>query len=497
MKNKIGITKKLFILTSIVFAIFIGGSLIVQSLFFEQFYISRKKKELSANAEKFKYRYNKVQNKEDINDLIEEYEDTYNIGIIVVDKSNNFKLISKPSKHSYENIKIRQLSSFVTDWTANKNNLDYIKKNIRSISLVPGGGQGSPGNIIEVLSNEKNDEIIFCVTSLQPVSEAVSVIEGFYIYFCIGAVIFIILLSFAYSNMIAKPLIRINKVSKKMAKLDFSEKCVVTSQDEIGSVATSLNFLSENLNNALESLKNANQKLEKDIEKERELERMRKDFIAGVSHELKTPITLIDGYAVGLKDNIFEEKDKDYYIDIIIDEAKKMGNLVSDMLELSYTESGNLKLMQEYFNLTELISLILKKYETIIEEKQVKLEVNLLESVMVYADWGRMEQVITNFINNALRHVNKDGTISVNMIYEGEDVTTEIANTDSSIPEEELSKIWDKFYKIDKSRNRKLGGTGIGLAITKNILKLHGYSFGVKNTIKGVKFYFNVPKHID
>jgi signal transduction histidine kinase len=304
----------------------------------------------------------------------------------------------------------------------------------------------------------------------------------------------VVVLSLVYSKMIAKPLVKINRSATKMANLDFSEKCTVRTQDEIGNVAASLNFLSENLDNALTSLRNANAKLEQDIEKERNLEKMRKEFVASVSHELKTPITLIDGYAVGLKDDVFEGKEKDFYLDVIIDEARKMGHLVTDMLDLSQLESGNFKLILEEFNLKELIIFTLKKYETLITEKLARIETSLIDNVRVNADWGRMEQVFTNFITNALRHVNENGTISVSMIDKGEYISVEVENTGSHMPEEEMDKIWDKFYKLDKSRNRKLGGTGIGLSIVKNILTLHGYSYGVCNTVDGVKFYFDVPK---
>ncbi|SQB92893.1 sensor histidine kinase [Clostridium tetanomorphum] len=208
------------------------------------------------------------------------------------------------------------------------------------------------------------------MASLQPIDEAVSVIEELYKYFSIGAVFFIVILAFIYSNMITKPLIEINKVATKMAKLDFSEKCNVKSEDEIGNMASSLNFLSENLNEALTSLKEANVKLEEDIEKERKMEKARREFVAAVSHELKTPISLIDGYAMALKDNIFGEEEKDYYLDIIIDEGRKMGSLVNDMLDLSNLESGSFKLTREEFDICNLIKFTLKKYKILLKKKQ-------------------------------------------------------------------------------------------------------------------------------
>jgi signal transduction histidine kinase len=311
----------------------------------------------------------------------------------------------------------------------------------------------------------------------------------FYMYSYVFAIVFIIILSIIFSKMISKPLVIISDTATKMSKLDFNTKCEVKTKDEFENVASSLNFLSQNLNNALNSLKEANEKLEQDIEKERNLEKMRKEFVAAVSHELKTPIALIDGYAVGLKDEIFEGEDKDFYLNIIIDEARKMGGLVGDMLELSHLESGNYKLIKENFNLGELIKSTTKKYSTMISDKEVSLELNLFD-VDIYGDIGRIEQVLTNFIINAIKHVKSNGTIKINMEKQEDGIKVEMENTGDKIPEEEKELIWNKFYKIDKSRNRKEGGTGLGLSITKNILELHGFRYGVENTNEGVRFYF-------
>jgi two-component system, OmpR family, sensor histidine kinase VanS len=484
------ITKKLFIITTIFFAVFVGSTLIIQSLFFERFYISKKKSDLKSSIENFRADYNKAKDNSAAMELAAEYEANYNIKIIILDSSN--RLILNQSRFRNDGAKTRDLTDFIRLWNeqTGKALLEDNKTQIYVIS----NRDSNTRNIAAINYNSEKTEVIFALSSLQPVNEAVGVIEKLYLYFAITAVLFTIILALIYSKMIALPLVKINKVATKMAQLDFTEKCEATNKDEIGNVAASLNFLSENLDNALTSLKQANAKLEEDIEKERKLEKMRKEFVASVSHELKTPISLIDGYAVGLKDNIFEGEDRDYYLDIIIDEAEKMGNLVSDMLDLSYLESGSFKLKKEEFNLTELIQHTLKKYETIFEEKKAKLELNLLESVIVNADWNRLEQVITNFITNGLRHVNEQGTIYVRMSDKGNSVTVEVENTGSSIAEEDLIKIWDKFYKVDKARTRKLGGTGIGLSIVKNILIHHEYLFGTENTDRGVKFYFIVPK---
>lgn len=494
IKNKFNrnpsITKKLFIITAIFFAVFVSSTLIIQSMFFERFYISKKKSDLQKSIENFRAEYNKASDTAASMEVVSEHEANNNIKIVILDSSNRLKF--NQSRYRYDGNRTRDLTDFIRLWSSQTGKVP-LQDNKTQLFLANNSDRDSR-NIVAVNYDSEKTEVIFALSSLQPVNEAVGVIEKLYFYFALGAVLFTVMLALIYSRMIAKPLVRINKVATKMAQLDFTEKCQVQNQDEIGNVAASLNFLSENLDGALTSLKQANAELEEDIEKERKLERMRREFVAAVSHELKTPISLIDGYAVGLKDDIFEGEDRDYYLDIIIDEAEKMGNLVSDMLDLSYLESGSFKLKKEEFNLSELIKFTIKKYETLFEEKNASLELSLLDNVTVNADWNRLEQVLTNFITNALRHVNEEGTIYIDMVDKDGSISVEIENTGSSIPEEDLPKIWDKFYKIDKARTRKLGGTGIGLSIVKNTLVHHGYSFGAENTDRGVKFYFEVPK---
>jgi signal transduction histidine kinase len=484
------ITKKLFIITAVFFAVFVGSTMIIQSLFFERFYISKKKSDLKSNIESFRADYNKAQDTVAAMEVAAEYEANNNIKIVILDSSSRLKL--NQSRFRNDGTKTKDLTDFIRLWSE-QDSKEMLVDN-KTQSYVISNRDSDTRNIVSINYNSEKTEVIFALSSLQPVNEAVGVIEKLYLYFAIAAVLFTIILALIYSRMIAKPLVKINKVASKMAQLDFTEKCEETNQDEIGNVAASLNFLSENLDNALTSLKQANTKLEEDIEKERKLEKMRREFVASVSHELKTPISLIDGYAVGLKDNIFEGEDRDYYLDIIIDESEKMGNLVSDMLDLSYLESGSFKLRREEFNITELIEHTLKKYGSMFEEKKTALELNLFDNVAVNADWNRLEQVLTNFITNALRHVNEEGTIYVGMSDKDNGISIEVENTGSSIAEEDLIKIWDKFYKVDKARTRKLGGTGIGLSIVKNILLHHEYSFGTENTDRGVRFYFIVPK---
>jgi len=494
MKSKKSITRKLFAITSIVFAIFITTNLIVQSAFFEQFYRKWKKNNLEDNLIKFNSEYILLQKNEDESNLISSFEEENNYKIIIRDKLGNLKYLTKTVDERKDSIKARIIDQIMSSEIENRGGIAKFKQEGKPLIFITGKNTDMVDSVAGISYDEKKDEIVYAISSLQPVNEAVQVIKEIYLYFYIGALIVILLLSLIYSNMIAKPLIKITKTATKMANLNFAEKCEVKTEDEIGALATSLNLLSENLNEALTSLKDANTQLEKDIEKEKKLTEMRKDFVASVSHELKTPITLIEGYTLALNDDVLEGEEKQYFIDVIMDESRKMNNLVSDMLNLSQLESGNFKLVKEEFSLDELVKPVARKFSSLLNEKNIVLKLNLLENIKINADWNRIEQVLTNYMTNAIRHTNNNGFIIINMLDKKDTICVEVENSGSKIDPDETNKIWDNFYKIDKSRTRKLGGTGLGLSIVKNIILLHGGSCGVENTKNGVKFYFILTK---
>ena len=494
MKSKKSITRKLFAITSIVFVIFITANLIVQSAFFEKFYIKWKKNNIEHSLVKFKSKYILLQKNEDKINLINSFEEDNNYKIIIRDRLGNLKYLTKTIDERKDSIRARIMNQIMSSEIENRGGLTKFKEEGTPLIFITEETTAMVASVSGILYAENSDEIVYAFASLQPVNEAVQVIKAFYLYFYIGALVITLFLSLIYSNMIAKPLIKITKTAAKMAKLDFTEKCKVKSEDEIGALATSLNLLSENLDESLTSLKDANTQLEKDIEKEKKLTEMRKDFVAAVSHELKTPITLIEGYTLALNDDVLEGEEKQYFIDVIMDESKKMNNLVSDMLNLSQLESGNFKLVQEEFFLHELVRPVTKKFSSLLNEKNIKLELNLIQNVKVKADWNRIEQVLTNYMTNAIRHTDNGGSMIVKMTNREDTICVEVENSGSKIENAETTKIWDNFYKIDKSRTRKLGGTGLGLSIVKNIMLLHGGTCGVENTETGVKFYFSLTK---
>ncbi|NMD71234.1 HAMP domain-containing protein [Bacillus sp. DNRA2] len=334
---------------------------------------------------------------------------------------------------------------------------------------------------------EGKTEYIFTMTSLQPLDEAVGMMKDYYVYLILFVLLLVLLAAFYYSKKIARPLLQINRTTQKIANLDFSEKLPITSNDEIGAISENINILSETLQTHIDQLK-------QDIEKERQLENTRKQFISGVSHELKTPLSVMQSCISILKDGVASHK-KDYYFAAMEKEVGKMDQLIVDMLELAKLESGTFKIKLESFYINELLAYICKTLAPEMEKKDLQLTMNLLQ-VKVMADELRIEQVLTNFMMNAIRHSPDGEKIFVTVAEENERVKISIENTGVLIPASDLNKVWERFYRSDPSRQRSQvqGGTGLGLSISKNILLMHETEFGVYNTKKGVLFYFYLMK---
>ncbi|MBN2897985.1 MAG: two-component sensor histidine kinase [Clostridia bacterium] len=347
-------------------------------------------------------------------------------------------------------------------------------------------------NIVLVKPILGTDAVAFVVASQQPVLESLQVLRSYYFYVILGAILVSLLMSYIFSILITQPLIQVNEKAKAMANLDFDDYIEVTSYDEIGSLSVSLNTLSYNLKTSLTELQEANIKLVEDIERERRIEMMRKEFISGISHELKTPLGIIKGFAEGIKDGIAKEK-TDVYIDVILDEVDKMNALVLDMLDLSRLQLASYRLVLSTFDIVDMAYDVKERFTNQLAEKELQVHVTSNEDVVVVeGDYRRIEQVLVNYVSNAIRHSYRGETIEVNLERKQERVMIRVKNVGEHIPKEKLNKIWNRFYRVEESRAKTDGGTGLGLAITKNILELHGSYFGVENTDNGVVFFFDL-----
>lgn len=295
------------------------------------------------------------------------------------------------------------------------------------------------------------------------------------------------------TRTIISPILSLTELSERMSNLDFDAHYDGTASDEIGVLGHSMNTLSDRLKETIGELKTANIKLQQDIEEKIQIDEMRKEFIANVSHELKTPIALIQGYAEGLTEGMAEDPEsRDYYCEVIMDEANKMNKMVKQLLTLSALESGRDAPVMERFDLTELIRGVLTSAQIMIEQKQAEVVFDQSTPCYVWADEFKIEEVVTNYLNNALNHVDGERRIQIRIIPHEKDVRVSVFNTGNHIPEEDLPNLWTKFYKVDKARTRAYGGSGIGLSIVKAIMDSHQKLCGVENVEGGVEFWFTL-----
>jgi signal transduction histidine kinase len=342
-------------------------------------------------------------------------------------------------------------------------------------------------------SRNKTASLILIRSNLESITESVSIANKFLAYMGIIAAMIGTLAMFIISKKFTKPILDLAGIAKKMSDLDFEVKYNVKTKDEIGELGSSINALSDKLETTITELKQANNELTTDIQRKTEIDEMRKEFLSNVSHELKTPIALIQGYAEGLKENINEdEESRDFYCEVIMDEANKMNNMVKKLLSLNELEFGNNQVNFDRFDIVALIRSVLGTTEILFKQKEVTLHFEQTEPIYVWADELLIEQVVTNYISNALNHVNGQKIIEIKLIPREDTVRVAVFNTGDNIPQDELDKIWIKFYKVDKARTREYGGSGIGLSIVKAIMNSHNKECGVINRPIGVEFWFEL-----
>ena len=328
---------------------------------------------------------------------------------------------------------------------------------------------------------------------LESIQESASISNRFLMSMGCVAIIVCGIFVWYFSKKLTNPIRELADLSNRMADLDFEAKYTSGGVNEIGELGANFNRMSEKLKSTISELKSANNQLQEDIERKEKLEQMRNDFMGNVSHELKTPIALIQGYAEGLKEGVTcDEESMEFYCDVIMDEAEKMNRMVKNLLTLNQLEFGVDEIEFERFDLTEVIRGVLQSMDILAKQQEAKVIFHQEEKVYVWADEFKTEQVIRNYVSNAFHHLDGDRVVEVKMAVDEERVKVTVFNTGTPIPEEDLPHIWDKFYKVDKAHTREYGGNGIGLSIVKAIMKSLHQQYGVNNYDNGVEFWFTL-----
>lgn len=504
MRN-LPIRMRLFLVTFGVVVLFLALIFICNSIFLKPYYNQMKERTLYSTLEQIpdldlSDTEDDGRASMDLFRALKSIEESGNIQIIIIGEGNQVIYydseygisISRPEK--YNSAKqwidsIFQLES--TDYKGSgtfsdpqiskrrnlKTNVDYLS----CYAVVPNQRGGDSAFYYVILN-----------TPLSAIDDAVSIFNDFVLMLCAAAMIISGLAAVILSSNFVKPILQINDATKRMADMDFSVKLDIRSKDELGQLAESINYLSAQLEGKISELSVANEQLKKDIEEKEKIDIMRRELISNVSHELKTPLAIIMGYCEGLQLNINDEE-KDYYCSVISDEASKMSSLAARLLNVAELEFGTYLDITE-FSLSELAEERLKTMSYMFSEHGITTEFKSSGKSVINADYGRIEEVINNLLSNAQHHTPDGGKIAIEVIGKKSKVICKIYNSGSHIPEESLDRVWESFYKVDKARTRKYGGSGLGLKIVSSILDMHSGSYKAENTDDGVIFSFTLPK---
>ena len=459
--------------------------IIVNNVVLESFYLYTKTSNAAELCDDINDYYNGII-QYDINQRLEEQERKNNIDILILDEMygvvycNNLDIINSINSFNY-NLRSRVI---------------YTKENITLQSV-----EENRNNKYLILSaNLDNGYTTYIKIQVQPIKETVKISNNLLIIIGILMIIIAAIIASVIANKFTKPILQLNKITKKMANLDFSSRYRISdTEDEINMLGRNINEMSDKLEVTIKQLRQNNTELEQDIEEKSKIDEMRRQFISDVSHELKTPIALIQGYAEGLIENVnSDEESRKFYAEVILDESNKMDEMVKRLLELMKLEYQERKFNDTNFDLTELIKEELRRQTVVIKERNINVEFDDSKKVMIYADQEYIEQVVNNYLTNAIKHADeKNGNKKIIIRTEETDenkIRLFVYNTGEKIPEEYIKKIWGRFYKVDSSRNRNQGGTGIGLALVKAIMNNYNNKYGVRNFEDGVEFYCDLNK---
>ena len=492
IKNQLKTVRgKLFLTLCIIVISIVLFLIVVNSFVLESYYQFIKSNTLKSVYEEINSYYNGNLKVENMSEELDKIAISNNFDIII--KDNNDVVVYLSNKDFLSNI--RQIIDF---WGINRKQEYKVIEESDNIEIMNIRDTETRINYILLTGKLDNGYSTYIRLPISSIQESVNISNRF-LYLIASIVIIVGGIAIIFiSKQFSDPISEINAIAKKMANLDFSHKYVVKDDDEINELGESINVMSEKLEKTINQLRKSNIELEKDIEKKSKIDEMRKSFISDVSHELKTPIALIQGYSEGLLENVnTDEESRKFYAEVILDESNKMDKLVKQLLELTKLEYEKREFNNRTFNIVELEKEIVRSSQVIIEEKNTKVEFDTENKINVYADDFYISQIITNYLTNAIKHVKEvDGEnyikITNTIIPEREKVRITVFNTGNKIAEENLSRVWNRFFKADEARNREDGGSGIGLSIVRAIMNNYGTDYGVENKENGVEFYFEI-----
>ena len=466
--------------------------LIVNGNFLEKYYIHNKEQTLMNihhTLEKL-LSENGPTDSERLNEALGPIAEKSNVALIVTDISGQARIRMRTDIEN-EELRVRLLGYRMN---LNQKDSQLLAKG-DSYELWKAKDHMNQSEYLELWGAFSTGDLFLIRSPLESIRESVGITNRFLAYIGVSVLVISMIIIWFFSKRITRPILELADLSQRMADLDFDAKYTSSCANEIAVLGTNFNKMSEKLEETISELKSANNELQKDIEKKDRLEQMRTEFLGNVSHELKTPIALIQGYAEGLKEGVSDDPEsREFYCDVIMDEANKMNQMVRNLLTLNQLEFGNEEVTFERFDIVQLVKGVLQSCEILIQQKGVSVNCVMGDSISVWADEFKTEQVIRNYISNALNHVSGENIIEIKIVEKEQTVRVSVFNTGNPIPEEDLSHIWEKFYKVDKAHTREYGGNGIGLSIVKAIMESFHKEYGVKNYENGVEFFMELDR---
>lgn len=464
MKNTIR-NKLFFVFIGFMVSFILLGT-VLNLLFLEKFYIYKNKDIFININEEILSEFKKKPS--EIKDFIEYIDRTEAISVSIVDKNKVINYSSYPKKQGKDSLKIPKEIEVLLE--NNRRDLDesYI------YSVIEKGENEAPKLVY--ISKLPYENILILTKAMKGIRDSAFISNEFYIFAGIFIIILGSIFMFIFSKKITKPIEDMSEIVQDISDLNFEKKVKITSKDELGLLAENINDISDKLKISIDGLK-------EDIEFQKRLTR-------NISHEVKTPIGVIKGYAEGLVYDVVGGKEMtDRYCHVIADECDRMDNMVKELLDLSMLEAKGATLNNPVtFDLNILMTSIMEKFAPIFKEENISYDLNLEEKLELYGDYELLERAISNIIMNAVKYNNEKKYIEIRTRKVDDNVHINVYNTGNLIPKEEMENIWDVFYKLDKARTRNHGGHGLGLSIVKSIINLHGGTVSVSNRIGGVEF---------
>lgn len=468
--------KKQIVLTFLIIILTITSiDIICNRYLLDDYYLNNKEHVITIEAEKINDNIDKIKDLNFLNDL-ERDCNIQNLSILIVDENYNPQL----------NFYTREDAESQIERLKENEGIDKKTQIITNKSLNV--------NYLEIVGVFDNGYYYMIRTPIDSIKDTASLSTIFLIYILIFLLPVSIVILLIISDRITSPLTKLTIASRKISNLDFSEKCIPSGSSEVVELSKNFNKMSSQLEQTIGELKTANTQLKEELGKKEKIEEMRKELMSSISHELKTPIAIISGYSESLKESIEDPEDIAFYADTIYDETQKLSKMVKQILDLNKLEYATDKIKIKNINLNNIINEIIQPMQKVISDKNILFKNNIGNNITVWTDKVMFTHILQNYITNAIDHTPKDGTIEINISLIDNKYKISIFNSGSHIEEQYINRIWDKFFKIDKSRNREFGGTGLGLAIVKSYAKTLNQEYGVENKKNGVEFYITAEK---